>query len=79
MDIPISEFTRRLCEKAHPYLGTTGAVVPCGPHTQIARSLYFLTKPEGAYAREVIEEVVHEAVAEAPDAIEAVTDAAAAV
>lgn len=45
--LPVTEVARRLCEAHHPHLATTGAVIPCGPHTTIARTHYGLLTPEG--------------------------------
>jgi hypothetical protein len=45
--IPATEFGRRLCVAHHPHLATTGAAVPCGEHTTVARNLYPLLSAQG--------------------------------
>lgn len=53
--IPVTELARRLCVRAHPYLATTSAAVPCGPHTQIARNLYgVVLSPDPGQLEEII-------------------------
>jgi hypothetical protein len=45
--IPPSELARRICDRTHPYLGSTGAAAPCGTHLAIARNMYGLLVEDG--------------------------------
>lgn len=48
------ELARRICAAAHPFLATTGAVVPCGPHTRAASLYDELTTEDGTKTLAVI-------------------------
>lgn len=52
--IPAHELARRLCQSYHPFLATTGKVVPCGVHQNMARSLHVLLTPDGERALNVV-------------------------
>lgn len=58
------DLARELCEAAHPFLNTTGAIVPCVQHRQEGARLLVLTKPEGAPVLAAL--LQHRAASEAP-------------
>lgn len=45
--IPVTEFARRLCQRAHPFVHQTGQPVPCANHIRQSQNLWFLLEPEG--------------------------------
>lgn len=54
MAVTPAELARRLCEAAHPHLGTTGQVVPCAHHISEAGRFWGLIGPEGTGSLAVI-------------------------
>lgn len=52
--VSATELGRRLCNAYHPFIGTSGKVVPCGDHIMMARNLWFLTTEAGEKALKVL-------------------------